>query len=134
MPATQTLRVVAASMIAVGCAKSRPPSPAPVEATSKPTDLPPIVPPLSSSSAPATKPSLPLVHVADVPLPGNAVRFDYQDVDAARGNLVIAHMNDASVVVVRASDGSVVKVIPGIPTARGVAVASDVGRVFVTSS
>src|SRR6478609_1194184 len=38
--------------------------------------------------------SLPLVQVADVPLPGRSVRFDYQDVDVAKGHLVIAHMND----------------------------------------
>ena len=77
--------------------------------------------------------SLPLVLVADVDLPGKAVRFDYQDFDAAKGHLVIAHMNDASVVIANASDGSIVKVLPGIPVARGVVVADDVGRIFVTS-
>jgi hypothetical protein len=96
----------------------------------------------SSASAPSTgspdaaktHASLPLVLVADVDLPGKPVRFDYQDLDPAQGNLVIAHMNDASVVVVKASDGSVVKVIPNVPTVRGVVVADDVGRIFVTSS
>lgn len=78
--------------------------------------------------------ALPLVLVADVDLPGKPVRFDYQDLDIARGNLVVTHMNDASVVIVKLSDGSVVKVLPGIPTARGVVVADDVGRIFVTSS
>src|SRR5258706_16147784 len=78
--------------------------------------------------------SLPLVPVADVDLPGQPVRFDYQVIDSAKENLVIAHMNDASVVVVKTSDGSVVKVIPNVPTARGVVVADDVGRIFVTSS
>lgn len=78
--------------------------------------------------------SLPLELVADVPLSGAAVRFDYQDLDPAKGNLVIAHMNDASVVIVKTSDGSVVKTITGIPTARGIVVADDVGRIFVTSS
>ena len=43
-------------------------------------------------------------------------------------------MNDASVVIVNLSDGSVAKVLPGIPTARGVVVAGDVGRIFVTSA
>lgn len=79
-------------------------------------------------------PSLPLVRVADVPLPGRPGRFDYQALDAAKGNLVIAHMNDASVVVVKARDGSLVKVVPDIPRARGIVVADDVGRIFVTSS
>jgi DNA-binding beta-propeller fold protein YncE len=43
-------------------------------------------------------------------------------------------MNDATVVVVNTSDGSLVKVLPGIPTARGIVVADDVGRIFITSS
>jgi hypothetical protein len=43
-------------------------------------------------------------------------------------------MNDASVVVVNLGDGSVAKVIPNVPTGRGVMVAADVGRIFVTSS
>jgi DNA-binding beta-propeller fold protein YncE len=78
-------------------------------------------------------PSLPLILLADVDLPGNTVRFDYQDLDRAKERLVIAHMNDASVVVVDL-EGSVVKVIPDIPTARGVVVADEVGRIFITSS
>jgi YVTN family beta-propeller protein len=86
------------------------------------------------SSADAQSSRFPLQHVADVDLPGAANRFDYQDVDAARGHLVIAHMNDASVVVANLSDGAVQKVLPGIPTARGVVVASEKNRIFVTSS
>lgn len=100
--------------------------------SNNPAQTPPAAP--DSAAADATKASLPLVLVADIDLPGNPVRFDYQDLDTAKGNLVIAHMNDASIVVVKASDGSVVKRIPNIPTARGVAVASDVGRIFITSS
>jgi len=85
----------------------------------------------AESSSPA---SLPLVLLADVPLPGRSVRFDYQDIDLAKGRLFIAHMNDASVVVVSTRDGSLVRVIAGIPTPRGVVVAPDVNRIFVTSS
>ena len=96
-------------------------------------------PPISSghpagADGAATAASLPLVLVADVDLPGNAVRFDYQDLDVARGHLVVAHMNDASVVVVRSDDGALVKVLPRIATPRGVVVAPDVGRIFVTST
>jgi DNA-binding beta-propeller fold protein YncE len=76
----------------------------------------------------------PLARVADVPLPGGATRFDYQDVDPALGHLVIAHMNDASVVVVNLADGAVVAEVKNVPTARGVVVADDVGLLFVTSS
>src|SRR5882672_7154856 len=84
-----------------------------------------------ASSAP---PPFPLVKVSDVGLPGAAVRFDYQDIDVTHGHLVIAHMDDNSVVVVNLSDGSLVKVLPNIPTARGLVVAPDVGRIFVTST
>src|SRR5262245_7509750 len=74
----------------------------------------------------STSPDFPLVEVTDVELPGKAVRFDYEDIDPGKGHLIIAHMNDASVVVVKLSDGSTVKVLPDIPTARGVIVGDDV--------
>ncbi len=84
--------------------------------------------PVSTTSA------LPLALVADVDLPGGATRFDYQDIDVALGHLVTTHMNDGSVLVTDLRDGSVLKELKGIPTARGVVVASDVGITFVTSS
>jgi DNA-binding beta-propeller fold protein YncE len=75
-----------------------------------------------------------LTLVADVPLPGGATRFDYQEIDAVNGQLVIAHMNDDAVVVVSLSDGSLRAELTGIPTPRGVAVADEVGLIFVTST
>ena len=87
-----------------------------------------------AESSPASPASQRLVLVADVPLPGRAVRFDYQDIDAANQRLFIAHMNDASVVVVSTVDGKLLKVLGNVPTPRGVAVAESVKRVFVTSS
>jgi DNA-binding beta-propeller fold protein YncE len=62
------------------------------------------------------------------------VRFDYQAVDPVRRRLIIAHMNDASVVAVALGDGAVVRVVSNVPVPRGVAVASELARVFVTSS
>lgn len=78
--------------------------------------------------------SLPLVVVSDVELPGGATRFDYQDVDIALGRLVIAHMNDGTVLFVDLRDGHVLKELSNIPTPRGVVVAPEVGLTFVTSS
>jgi DNA-binding beta-propeller fold protein YncE len=122
-------RVLCVSALLVGCRGSSSTTTATVGAGgSSSSDAMLDIHPASAS------PSLPLVLVADVDLPGKAVRFDYQDVDVAKGLLVIAHMNDASVVIVKLSDGSLVKVLPGIPTARGVVVGDDVGRIFVTSS
>ena len=40
-----------------------------------------------------------LTKVADVPMPGPAVRFDYQSLDADHGRLYIAHMNADQLVV-----------------------------------
>jgi YVTN family beta-propeller protein len=72
--------------------------------------------------------------VTDVDLPGGATRFDYQDIDAAHGHIVVAHMNDASVLVLNIADGSVTKLLPNIQKRRGVAIGDSAGRIFVTSS
>ena len=72
-----------------------------------------------------------LALVKDVPLPGGATRFDYQEIDSAHDQLVVAHMNDDAVLVLALSDGSVRKVLPNIPTPRGVAIGD--GKIFVTS-
>jgi hypothetical protein len=68
-----------------------------------------------------------LARVADVPLPGGATRFDYQEIDTGKGLLVLAHMRDDSVLLLDLADGSVRKELTGIPTPRGVAVAANAG-------
>lgn len=86
-----------------------------------------------ASSAPAGPARLPLVRVSDVDLPGGSTRFDYQDIDRTAAHLVVAHMNDGSVLIADLRDGSVLKELKGIPTARGVVAADDVGLLFLTS-
>jgi len=90
--------------------------------------------PADTTPRPAVAPHLPLVRVLDVELPGGATRFDYQAIDAARGQLVLAHMNAGSVLFIDLRDGSVRKELTSIPVARGVAVADEASVVFVTSS
>jgi len=127
--------MAALSLLFLGCtpkSNSHAESAAPTDA-SAPRDAAPAAR-AAVPSASASAPALPLLLVRDAPLPGKAVRFDYQDLDVAKGNLVIAHMNDASVLIVKASDGALVKLIPKVPTPRGVVVAKEVGRIFVTSS
>ncbi|MBW8068186.1 MAG: hypothetical protein GJU73_12190, partial [Ferrovum sp.] len=57
--------------------------------------------PLSMSHAQTSPSSVhePLVEVADIPLPGPAVRFDYQNFDASGGRLYISHMDADHVVI-----------------------------------
>ncbi len=86
----------------------------------------------NSTTLPSSAPNLPLTLVADVDLPGGSTRFDYQDLDVDHGHLVLAHMNDASVLVLDLKDASVARLLPSIPTPRGVVIGD--GRIFVTSS
>jgi DNA-binding beta-propeller fold protein YncE len=86
----------------------------------------------NSTPALAPSPAFPLTLVQDVALPGGTTRFDYQEIDAAEAHLIVAHMNDASVLVLNLADGSLAKLLPNIPTPRGVT--SGDGRIFVTSS
>jgi DNA-binding beta-propeller fold protein YncE len=87
----------------------------------------------SAAETPSTG-RLPLVLVADVPLPGKTTRFDYQDIDAKRGQLVIAHMGDSSVLVASLANGSTAKELRRIKTVRGVLAASEIGRIFATAA
>ncbi len=86
----------------------------------------------SGSSPP--KPSGLLASVADVALPGGPTRFDYQEIDTAKSQLVVAHMDDNAVLILDLATGAVRAQLPNIPTPRGVAVGDDVGMIFVTST
>jgi DNA-binding beta-propeller fold protein YncE len=81
----------------------------------------------------AGHPSLPLATAFEVALPGNATRFDYQDVDTHRGHLVLAHMGDSEVLFISLDNGEVVGRVPNVDTVRGVIVADAVNRVFATA-
>jgi DNA-binding beta-propeller fold protein YncE len=71
--------------------------------------------------------------VNDVPLPGPSNRLDYQEIDAAHGQLVVTHMNANSVLVLDLATGAVRRELPNIPTPRGVAISPERGLIFVTS-
>jgi DNA-binding beta-propeller fold protein YncE len=122
------LGAVAATAACRGCAGANTTPNAPTDASTLPDGA------TLEGGAPPGAAGLPLVTVADVPLPGGATRFDYQDIDPTSGHLVVAHMNDGSVLINDIRDGSVLKELKGIPTARGVVIAPDVGIIFVTSS
>lgn len=75
-----------------------------------------------------------LIQVADVPLPGPAVRFDYQNLDASSGRLYIAHMNANQLVVFDVRDRKLVANLDGFSRVHGVFVAPEVHRLFASAT
>jgi hypothetical protein len=72
--------------------------------------------------------------VADVPLPGPAVRFDYQSLDASPGRLYIAHMNADQLVVFDTKKREVVANLDGFPNVHGVWAVPELGRVYASAT
>jgi len=73
-----------------------------------------------------------LTKVADVPLPGPAVRFDYQSLDVPSGRLYIAHMNADQLVVFDTSKRQVVANLDGFKRVHGVTVAPEIHRLYAS--
>ena len=73
-----------------------------------------------------------LTKVADVPLPGPAVRFDYQSLDVTSGRLYIAHMNADQLVVFDTSKRQVVANLDGFERVHGVTVAPEIHRLYAS--
>src|SRR5215831_1455659 len=76
----------------------------------------------------------PLRKVADVPLPGPPVRFDYQSLDASDGRLYIAHMNADQLVVFDTKKREVVANLDGFPSVHGVWAVPELGRVYASAT
>jgi DNA-binding beta-propeller fold protein YncE len=76
----------------------------------------------------------PLKVVADVPLHGAAVRFDYQYFDSTQGRLYIAHMNANQLVVFDAKKRTVIANLDGFPSVHGVWAVPELGRVYASAT
>src|SRR5215813_10832926 len=74
----------------------------------------------------------PLKQVADIGLPGKAVRFDYQSLDASHGRLYIAHMNADQLVVFDTKKREVVANLDGFPSVHGVWAVPELERVYAS--
>lgn len=72
--------------------------------------------------------------VADMPMPGAAVRFDYQSMDAEHGRLYIAHMNDDHLVVIDTASRKVVADLEGFKRVHGVLAVPEINRVFASAT
>lgn len=75
-----------------------------------------------------------LTKVADIPMPGPAVRFDYQSLDSKNGRLYIAHMNADRLVVFDTRKGQVVANLDGFKRVHGVIAAPEIDRVFASAT
>ncbi len=75
-----------------------------------------------------------LAQVADVPMPGPPVRFDYQSLDASNGRLYIAHMNADQLVVFDTAKSEVVANLDGFKRVHGVFAAPEVHRLFASAT
>lgn len=75
-----------------------------------------------------------LNQVADVPMPGPAVRFDYQSLDVKHGRLYIAHMNADQLVVFDTQKRQVIANLDGFKRVHGVIAVPEIDRVFVSAT
>lgn len=73
-----------------------------------------------------------LTQVADVPMPGPPVRFDYQVFDPSSARLYIAHMNADQLVVFDTSKREVIANLDGFKRVHGVTVAPEIHRLYAS--
>ncbi len=89
----------------------------------------------TTAALPAEGPGpAPLKEVTDVPLPGPAVRFDYQSFDPTQGRLYIAHMNADQLVVFDVKKQEVIANLDGFANVHGVWVVPELGRVYASAT
>lgn len=73
-----------------------------------------------------------LTKVADIPMPGPAVRFDYQSLDPDHSRLYIAHMNADQLVVFDTENRKVLANLDGFKRVHGVIAVPSINRVFAS--
>lgn len=78
--------------------------------------------------------SLPLKHVADVPLTGEATRLDYASYDPRNGLLFLAHLGDSMVTAFDTTAGKVVTDIHDVGHVHGVLVVPELDRVYASAT
>jgi YVTN family beta-propeller protein len=89
---------------------------------------------LTSVQAAGQAPGLPLAAVADVPLPADTSRFDYESYDARRHLLFIAHLGQSEVLVFDTRAQQVIKRISGLRHVHGVLAIPELGRVYASAT
>ena len=78
---------------------------------------------------------LPLRQVgADIPLPGQANRFDYASVDPQRRLLFLAHLGSGMVTAVDLRANRVIANVSDVPSVHGVLAVPELGEVFASAT
>src|SRR5579864_1165385 len=85
-----------------------------------------------SKAASQSSDRVPLKKVMDIPMPGPAVRFDYQSLDSSQGRLYIAHMNADQLVVFDTNKREVVANLDGFRRVHGVWAVPELDRVYAS--
>lgn len=75
-----------------------------------------------------------LKQVADIPMPGAAVRFDYQNLDPEHDRLYIAHMNADQLVVFDTRKREVIANLDGFRRVHGVIAVPEINRVYASAT
>ena len=73
-----------------------------------------------------------LRRVADIPLPGPAVRFDYQSLDTTSDRLYISHMDAGEMLVFDVGARRVAARVAGLPRVTGVLAVPELGKVYAS--
>jgi DNA-binding beta-propeller fold protein YncE len=93
-----------------------------------------LMPAVACSQGKSGKPENPsvLTKIVDVPMPGPAVRFDYQSLDTESGRLYISHMNADQLVVFDTAKREVVANLDGFKRVHGVWAVPELARVYAS--
>lgn len=78
--------------------------------------------------------SLPLKHVADIPLPGRTTRLDYASLDTRRNLLFIAHLGDSEVIAFDTRASRVTARIADVSAVHGVLAVPELSRVYASAT
>ena len=88
----------------------------------------------SAIAQPHTIPGSGMALVANILMPGPAVRFDYQSFNPSTGRLYISHMNASHLVVFNVRTRKVVANLPGFSSVHGVFVVPQLHRVYASAT
>jgi DNA-binding beta-propeller fold protein YncE len=75
-----------------------------------------------------------LERVADIVLPGNPTRLDYQSLDPHRHLLFIAHLGDSNVIVVDTQKRRIVSTVPDVNAVHGVLAVPQLNTVYASAT